>query len=62
MAAIVTMAANASAPMGTFESWLLRRAAQAVEAGEVPAAPLTEVSAGFEASRIRVMSYKEEPR
>jgi len=34
-----------------FESWLLRRVAQAVEAGEVSADLLTELRAEFEASR-----------
>ncbi len=37
--------------MNTFESWLLRRVAQAVEAGEVPAALLGDLQGEFEASR-----------
>ncbi len=40
-------------PMGTFETWLLRRVAQAVESGEVPAALLTELQAEIEAARDR---------
>jgi DNA-directed RNA polymerase specialized sigma subunit len=39
--------------LGTFEAWLLLRVAQAVESGEVPAALLTELQAGFEAARER---------
>jgi hypothetical protein len=31
--------------IGGFETWLLRRVAQAVEAGEVPASLLTELQA-----------------
>ena len=34
-----------------FETWLLRRVAQAVEAGEVPADLLSELQAEFEESR-----------
>ncbi len=37
----------------SFESWLLRRVAQAVEGGEVPAALLTELPAEIEAARDR---------
>ncbi len=37
--------------MDTFETWLLRHVAHAVEAGEVPANLLAELSAEFEASR-----------
>ncbi len=34
--------------MATFETWLLRRVAKAVEAGEVPADLLTELQAAME--------------
>ena len=37
--------------MKTFETWLLRRVAQAVEAGEVSAHLLAELQAEFESSR-----------
>ena len=37
--------------MESFETWLLRRVAQAVEAGEVPAALLTNLQAALEAGR-----------
>jgi len=37
--------------MESFEAWLVRRVAQAVEAGEVPADLLAELRAEFEASR-----------
>ena len=37
--------------MEAFEPWLLRRVAQAVEAGEVPAALLAELQAEIEAAR-----------
>ncbi len=40
-------------PMDPFEPWLLRRVAQAVEAGEFPAALLTELQAEIEAARDR---------
>ncbi len=39
--------------MDTFETWLLRRVALAVEAGEVPEALLTELQAEIEAARDR---------
>ncbi len=39
--------------MDTFETWLLRRVAQAVEAGEVFAVPLTELQAEIKAARER---------
>jgi uncharacterized protein YidB (DUF937 family) len=35
----------------SFETWLLRQVAQAVEAGEVPAALLTELQDEFGAAR-----------
>ncbi len=38
-------------PMDGFESWLLRRVAQAVEAGKVSADLLTELQGEFEAAR-----------
>ncbi len=38
-------------PTDSFESWLLRRVAQAVEAGEVPEALLTELQAELEAAQ-----------
>ncbi len=40
-------------PMDTFETWLLRRVAQAVEAGEVPAGLLTELQAEIETAKAR---------
>ncbi len=40
-------------PIEAFESWLLRRVAQAVEAGEVPADLLGELSAEVQAARER---------
>ncbi len=39
--------------MEAFESWLLHRVAQAVEAGEVPADLLAELQAEIEAARDR---------
>ncbi len=45
------MGSNEPEPMVTFETWLLRRVAQAVEAGEVAAALLTELQAEIEAAR-----------
>ncbi len=39
--------------MDTFETWLLRLVAQAVEADEVPAALLTELQAEIEAAKER---------
>ncbi len=39
--------------MNTFESWLLRRVAQAVESREVPADLLTELQGEFEAAKDR---------
>jgi DNA-directed RNA polymerase specialized sigma subunit len=39
--------------MDSFETWLLRRVAQAVEAGEVPSSLLTELQAEIEAARER---------
>ena len=38
-------------PLEGFESWLLRRVAQAVEAGEVPADVLTDLQAEIEAAK-----------
>ncbi|MFI5341638.1 MAG: hypothetical protein ACHQ7N_17585 [Candidatus Methylomirabilales bacterium] len=40
-------------PVEPFESWLLRRVAQAVEAGEVPATLLADLQAEIEAARER---------
>lgn len=45
------MGAEPPEPMEGFEAWLLRRVAQAVEAGEVPTRLLTELQAEFEAAR-----------
>ncbi len=42
---------NVSEPMESFEAWLLRRVAQAVEGDEVPAALLEELSAAIGDSR-----------
>ncbi len=39
--------------MESFETWLIRRVAQAVEVGEVPASLLTELQAAIEAARDR---------
>ena len=41
------MGSDSSDPMDTFESWLLRRVAEAVEAGEVSADLLTDHGAEF---------------
>ncbi len=38
-------------PIGNFQTWLLHRVAQAVEAGEVPADLLTELQAEIETAR-----------
>ncbi len=38
-------------PIAVFESWLLRRVARAVEAGEVPEALLTELQAEIKAAK-----------
>ncbi len=40
------MGRNISGPLEAFETWLLRRLAQAVEAGDVLASLLTELVAG----------------
>ena len=45
------MASPSPEPVESFESWLRRRVAQAVEADEVPADLLAELQAEFEASR-----------
>ncbi len=42
-----------NAPLEPFESWLLHRVAQAVEAGEVSADLLTELQAEIQAARDR---------
>lgn len=47
------MAGDREEPMEGFESWLLHRVAQDVEAGDVPADLLTELQAEFEAARAR---------
>jgi len=44
--------------METFETWLLRRVAQAVEAGEVPEALLMELQAEIEAANILVSTMR----
>lgn len=41
------------APMDAFEVWLLRRVAQAVEAGGVPGSLLTQLQAEIDAARER---------
>jgi hypothetical protein len=38
-------------PMDAFETWFLRRVAEAVEAGDVPANLLTELQAQIEAAK-----------
>jgi hypothetical protein len=45
------MAGDISEPLDGFETWLLRRVAQAVEAGEVSAELLTKLQAACEAAR-----------
>ena len=47
------MGSEFSEPMDAFESWLLRRVAQAVEAGEVPATLLGELQAEIKTARER---------
>jgi hypothetical protein len=47
------MACTFPEPAESFESWLLRRVAEAVEAGDVPQDLLTELQAEFEAARER---------
>ncbi len=47
------MAANVSDPMDTFDSWFLRLVAQAVKAGEVPEALLTDLQAEIAAAKER---------
>ncbi len=47
------MADETPEPLKDFEGWLLRRVAQAIEAGEVPADLLTKLQAEFEAARER---------
>jgi hypothetical protein len=47
------VAEDPTAPMETFETWFLHRVAQAVEAGEVPAALLADLQAEFEVARKR---------
>ncbi len=47
------MAGGFLEPIEAFETWLLRRVAQAVEAGEVPEALLTELQAEIEAAKER---------
>ncbi len=47
------MAADEAEPLENFESWLLHRVAQAVEAGEVSAALLEELHGEVEAARER---------
>ena len=45
------MRCNIPGPLEAFETWLLRRVAQAEEAGDVPASLLAELRANFEAVR-----------
>ena len=45
------MGSESSEPMDAFESWLLQRVAQAVEAGDVPADLLTELQSEIEAAK-----------
>ena len=45
------MADDIPKAMDAFESWLVRRVGQAVEAGEVPASLLTELQAEIDAAR-----------
>ncbi len=47
------MTADPADPMESFQPWLLRRVAQAVEAGEVPADLLAELQAEIEAAKER---------
>ncbi len=43
----MTMAANVSDPMDTFDSWLLRHVTQAVEPGELPRPGAGDCKAGM---------------
>jgi hypothetical protein len=47
------MTADPADPMERFLTWLLRRGAQAVEVGEVPADLLADLQGEFEASRAK---------
>jgi hypothetical protein len=47
------MSSDRPEPLEAFAAWLLRRVAQAVEAGEVPGSLLTELQAEIEAARAR---------
>ena len=47
------MTADPADPMERFQTWLLHRVAQAVEAGEVPADLLAEPQAEIEAAKER---------
>ncbi len=47
------MTADPGDPMESFQTWLLRRDAQAVEAGEMPADLLAELQAEIEAAKER---------
>ncbi len=53
------MAGDMAEPLEDFETWLLHRVAQAVEAAEVSADLLTELQAEFEAARERPLDESE---
>ena len=53
------MAGNRAKPLENFETWLLHRVAQAVEAGEVSADLLTELQAEIEAAQDRPQAQSQ---
>jgi hypothetical protein len=53
------MGEDPTAPTEAFETWLLCRVAQTVEAGEVPADLLTELQAAFEDARDRPQAQSQ---
>jgi len=53
------MAGGFLEPIEAFEPWLLRRVAQAVEAGDVPADLLAELQAEFETSREKTLEQSQ---
>jgi len=53
------MASPSPEPVESFEPWLRRRVAQAVEADEVPADLLAELRAEFEASREKPLEQSQ---
>ena len=53
------MAFTVPEPVEPFESWLRRRVAHAVEAGDVPAELLADLQAEFEASRAKPLEQSQ---